>query len=58
MVRIMVEGGEPVVLVGWHRDVYDIWLELRDLKPAMYTGSESAAGRTQRPPVPGRRDRR
>lgn len=42
-VRILVEGGEPVVLVGWHRDVYDIWLrELEDLEPAMYTGSEVA----------------
>lgn len=43
-VRILVEGGEPVVLVGWHRDVYDIWLDtLKDLKPAMYTGSETAS---------------
>lgn len=41
--RILVEGGEPIVLVGWHRDVYDIWLEaLKDLRPAMYTGSETA----------------
>lgn len=46
--RIVVEGGEPVVLVGWHRDVYDIWLkELADLKPAMYTGSESPAGKNR-----------
>lgn len=43
-VRLMVEAGEPVLLVGWHRAVYDIWLEaLQDLRPAMYTGSESAA---------------
>ncbi|PKM46938.1 MAG: ATP-dependent helicase [Gammaproteobacteria bacterium HGW-Gammaproteobacteria-1] len=42
-VRLMVEAGESVVLVGWHRAVYDIWLsELKDLRPAMYTGSESA----------------
>ncbi|WP_397570633.1 SNF2-related protein [Schlesneria sp. T3-172] len=41
--RIMVEAGEPVVLWGWHREVYEIWLEqLKDLNPAMYTGSESA----------------
>lgn len=46
--RILVEGGEPIVLVGWHRDVYDIWLDrLSDLKPAMYTGSESAAGKNR-----------
>ncbi len=25
--RLMVEAGEPVVLAGWHRDVYDIWLD-------------------------------
>lgn len=41
-VRILVESGEPVLLAGWHRAVYDIWLkELRDLNPVMYTGSES-----------------
>lgn len=41
--RMMVAAGEPVLLVGWHRAVYDIWLdELADLQPAMYTGSESA----------------
>ncbi|WP_323025670.1 DEAD/DEAH box helicase [Castellaniella sp.] len=43
-VRLMVEAGEPVLLMGWHRAVYDIWLEeLKDLRPAMYTGSEGAA---------------
>lgn len=42
-VRLLVESGESVVLWGWHRDVYEIWNEeLADLKPAMYTGSESA----------------
>jgi SNF2 family DNA or RNA helicase len=42
--RMMVEAGESVVLWGWHRDVYDIWnAELADLKPAMYTGSETAS---------------
>lgn len=43
-VRLMVEAGEPVLLVGWHRAVYDIWLkELADLRPAMFTGSETAS---------------
>lgn len=52
-VRFLVEqNGTPVVLYGWHRDVYEIWLEkLRgstsypynreDLNPVMYTGTES-----------------
>lgn len=42
VVRIIVEGGAPVILFGWHREVYDIWLEaLADLEPAMYTGTET-----------------
>jgi SNF2 family DNA or RNA helicase len=42
-VRLLVESGEKVVLYGWHRAVYDIWRDkLRDLNPAMYTGSESS----------------
>jgi len=41
--RLMVEAGEPVLLLGWHRSVYEVWLEeLKDLRPAMYTGSEDA----------------
>ncbi len=43
-VRILLENNEPVVLAGWHRDVYDIWLKtLADYKPVMYTGTESPA---------------
>lgn len=43
-VRLLLESGEPVVLTGWHRSVYDVWLErLKDFKPAMYTGTESPA---------------
>jgi len=42
-VKILLENKEPVLLAGWHRDVYDIWLkELAKYNPAMYTGSESA----------------
>lgn len=42
--RVIVESGTPLILVGWHRAVYDIWLErLKDLHPLMYTGSETAA---------------
>lgn len=41
-VKVLLESGEPVLLAGWHRDVYDIWLkELKDYNPVMYTGSES-----------------
>lgn len=41
-VRLLVESGEKVVLYGWHREVYSIWLDkLADLNPVMFTGSES-----------------
>lgn len=47
-VRMLVEAGEPVILWGWHREVYDIWqAELGDLAPAMYTGSETAGRKAQ-----------
>jgi len=43
-VKILLAAREPVVLVGWHRAVYDIWLrELAEFRPVLYTGSESAA---------------
>lgn len=42
LVRMIVESGEKVLLGGWHREVYSIWMkELEDLNPVMYTGSES-----------------
>ena len=41
-VRILVANGEKVVLFGWHREVYTLWLDrLKDLDPVMFTGSES-----------------
>lgn len=41
-VRLLVESGEKVLLYGWHRAVYDIWMSaLAELNPVMYTGSES-----------------
>lgn len=41
-VRVLLTAGVPVLLTGWHRDVYDIWLEdLADFKPLLYTGTES-----------------
>lgn len=41
-VRMIVEAGESVVLFGWHREVYNLWMErMEDLRPALYTGTES-----------------
>lgn len=41
-VKVFLENKTPIILVGWHREVYDIWLEeLQDYNPLMYTGSES-----------------
>jgi len=41
-VRLLLENRIPVILVGWHRAVYDMWLEeLAAFKPVMYTGSET-----------------
>jgi len=47
-VRLLLEqtdadgNPDPIVLFGWHRDVYNIWLEqLAEFKPELYTGSES-----------------
>lgn len=41
-IRLVVESGETVVAFAWHRAVYDILLsKLEDLKPAMFTGSET-----------------
>lgn len=43
-VRILLENDEPVVLAGWHRDVYEVWLEeLSEYNPVMYTGSETGS---------------
>lgn len=41
-VKILLDAKQPVLLGGWHRDVYDIWLrELAAYNPVLYTGSES-----------------
>ncbi|PPF64558.1 hypothetical protein C5E11_03985 [Clavibacter michiganensis] len=40
--RLLLEAEDKIVLWGWHRDVYDIWLDkLSDFHPRLYTGSES-----------------
>jgi hypothetical protein len=41
-VRLLLESTDKLVLWGWHRTVYDIWMErLAEFRPALYTGSES-----------------
>jgi len=41
-VKMILETGEPIVLAGWHREVYAVWLDLlKDHNPVMFTGSES-----------------
>lgn len=41
-VGMILDSGKSVVLAGWHREVYEIWLEkLKHYNPVMYTGSES-----------------
>lgn len=41
-VRMLVEEGSPVILFGYHHEVYRIWEEeLSDLEPAWYTGKQS-----------------
>lgn len=43
-VKLLLEGGDPVMLFGFHRGVYQIWLEkLAGYRPRLVTGSESAA---------------
>jgi superfamily II DNA or RNA helicase len=41
-VKMLLDSEERVVLYGWHREVYSIWLErLKAFNPVLYTGSES-----------------
>ena len=47
-VKLLLSSEEKIILFGWHRAVYQVWLErLADYDPVMYTGSESAAAKTQ-----------
>lgn len=42
LARMHLEKGIPILLAGWHREVYRVWLdELKDFNPMLYTGSES-----------------
>lgn len=41
-VRMIVDGGEPVVLFGWHHAVYKIWMDrLREFNPLLVSGEQS-----------------
>lgn len=47
-VRMLVEGGESVVLGGWHHAVFEVWRSrLHDFMPAVYTGQVSDAGKAE-----------
>lgn len=42
-VRLIMQTQKKIVLYGWHREVYSIWMELlKDFNPRLYTGTESA----------------
>ena len=46
--RILLTSGIPIIISGWHRDVYEIWLrELKDFNPKLYTGSETIKQKDQ-----------
>lgn len=41
-VRMFIESGTPVLLFGYHHEVYKIWQEeLADLNPLFYTGQQT-----------------
>lgn len=45
-VEMLLREHERVLLTGWHRDVYDIWLsKLWKYNPVLYTGTESKAAK-------------
>ena len=44
--KMALASEEKVLLFGWHRRVYDIWMErLGEFAPVLYTGTESSAGK-------------
>lgn len=46
--EIVESTGEPIILAGWHYDVYDIWQkQLAHLHPVMYTGRETLKEKQQ-----------
>lgn len=46
--KLILESEEKIILAGWHRDVWDLWMEsLAAYKPVLYTGTESSAGKAR-----------
>ncbi len=46
----LVAGGEQVLLLGWHREVYEIWqreFHRMEIPHAFFTGTESEAGKAR-----------
>lgn len=42
--RMLLHEGKPIIIFGWHRDVYRVWQrELAEFNPMLYTGTESNA---------------
>ncbi len=42
LAKMHLSKGIPIILAGWHRAVYDCWMEeLKEFKPVLYTGSET-----------------
>jgi SNF2 family DNA or RNA helicase len=47
-VKMLLDSEEKIVLYGWHRTCYDLWLDrLSAFHPVMFTGSESANEKEQ-----------
>ncbi len=41
-VRMLLQSEQRVILFGWHREVYKVWMEkLSEFNPVLFTGSES-----------------
>ena len=46
-VKLLLDSEDRIVLFGWHREVYNIWLErLKEFDPVLYTGTESVNQKT------------
>lgn len=46
--RLLLESEQRIVIWGWHRDVYEIWLgKLAAYHPVLYTGTESPAAKAR-----------